>query len=237
MVSGTYHVPVKDWPEGEQPRQKLALLGPELLSDAELLAILLRTGSRGRDVVTFSVELLKDNSGVVGLSRMASAELEECFGIGPGKATTLKAAFEIGRRALMAEAGERKQVRSAQDVASLMEVKLRGLDQEQLHVVLLTTKNHVLATRKIYDGSLNTSIVRPAEVFRDAIRENAASIIVAHNHPSGDPTPSPDDVSVTRDLAAAGRLLDIELLDHPVIGDQRHGYVSLRERRLGFDPE
>lgn len=235
MTIGTYHVPVRDWPEGERPREKLALLGAEQLSDTELLAILLRTGPEGQDVVSFSLGLVARFDGVAGINRMSLAELMRVPWIGPAKATTLKAAFELGRRALLAEAGERKQVRSAQDVASLLSLKLRGLDQEQLHVVLLSTRNHVLATRKIYEGNVNTSIVRPAEVFRDAIRENAAAIIVAHNHPSGDPTPSPDDVRVTRDLAAAGKLLDIELLDHLVIGDCSHGYVSLRERSLGFE--
>lgn len=102
--------------------------------------------------------------------------------------------------------------------------------------MLLSTRNHVLKTCQVYVGNLSSSVVRPAEVFREAIRENAASIIVAHNHPSGDPTPSNDDVRVTRDIVAAGRLLDIDVLDHLLIGDQRHGYVSLRERKLGFDP-
>lgn len=237
-ASTPYRVRVRDWPEGERPREKLTLLGPEQLSDAELLAILLRTGSsgsEGRDAVSFSLDLLTRFGGVAGINRLAVAELVEVGYIGPAKATTLKAAFEIGRRALMADAGAVTQVRSAQDVASLFEARLRGLDQEQLHVVLLSTRNNILKTCKIYEGNATTSIVRPAEVFRDAIKENAVSIIVAHNHPSGDPTPSPDNVRVTRDLVAAGKLLDIELLDHLVIGDQRHGYVSLRERKLGFE--
>ncbi len=156
-------------------------------------------------------------------------------GLGLAKATTVLAALELGRRVLLSDAGERSQVRSSQDAAAYLQVKLRGLDQEQLHVMLLSTRNHIMGTRKVYEGSLNSSIVRPAEVFRDAIRENAAAIIVAHNHPSGDPNPSPDDIRVTRDLVQAGKLLEIEVLDHLVIGDQHHGYVSLRERRLGFE--
>ncbi len=235
MNPGTYHVPIREWPEAERPREKLARLGSEYLSDAELLAILFRVGAPGEDAVSYSMALLTRKGGLTGLHKLAMPELVSCYGLGNAKAATLLAAFELGRRGLLGEAEERLQVRSANDVAQLLEIRLRGLDQEQLHVVLLSTRNHVLGTRKVYEGSLNSSIVRPAEVFRDAIRENAAAIIVAHNHPSGDPNPSPDDVRVTRDLVAAGRILDIELLDHLVIGDQRHGYVSLRERKLGFD--
>lgn len=235
MSAGTYHVPIHDWPEGERPREKLCRIGSEHLSDAELLAILFRVGVRGEDAVSYSVGLLHRKGGLTGLHKLAMPELQSCFGMGPAKAAALIAAFELGRRGLLGEAEERLQVRSAHDVANLLEVRLRGLDQEQLHVVLLSTRNHVLGTRKVYEGSLNSSIVRPAEVFRDAIRESAAAIIVAHNHPSGDPNPSADDVRVTRDLVAAGRILDIELLDHLVIGDQRHGYISLRERKLGFE--
>jgi DNA repair protein RadC len=236
-ATAAYRLPVSEWPEGEQPREKLCMLGPEMLSDAELLAILLRTGVTGQDVVSLAVSLLGSNGGLVGLARLSTPELTAWHGLGVAKSATLRAGFELGRRALLGDAtAERRQVRSAHDVASLLEATLRGLNQEQLHVVLLSTRNHVIGTRKVYVGNLTTSIVRPAEVFRDAIRESASSIIVAHNHPSGDPTPSGDDVRVTRDLVAAGRLLDIDVLDHLVIGDQRHGYVSLRERKLGFEP-
>ncbi|HZT95684.1 MAG TPA: DNA repair protein RadC [Chloroflexota bacterium] len=233
MAPGTYLVPIRDWPDGERPREKLAQLGAQL-SDAELLAILLRTGVPGVDVVSLSQTLLASHGRLSGLSKLAPSELTRAHGLGPAKAATLLAALELGRRLLLAE-GERPRVASAREAASLLEPRLRGLDQEQLHVMLLSTRNHVLGTRKIYEGSLNSSMVRPAEVFRDAIRENAAAIIVAHNHPSGDPNPSADDIRVTRDIVQAGRVLDIDVLDHLVIGDHSHGFVSLRERRLGFD--
>lgn len=233
MTAGTYHVPIRDWPEGERPREKLADLGAAQLSDAELLAILLRVGVAGEDVVSLSQSLIVRNGGLVGLCKVSLRELGQRHGVGPAKAATLHAAFELGRRATLAAASGRLQIRSPQDVASLLQIEMGSLDQEHLRVVLLNTKNHVVGQREVYKGSLNSSLVRTAEVFRDAIKENAAAIIVAHNHPSGDPTPSPEDVRVTRDLVAAGRLLDIEVLDHLVIGQQR--YVSLRERRLGFE--
>ncbi len=235
MVTGAsgYHRAVKEWPESEQPREKLAHLGPDRLDNPELLAILLRVGVTGQDVVTMARELILRYEGLVGLSRASVAELSDIHGMGPAKAVTIKAALELGRRLLLEEPEERAQVRSPEDVAAMLQIRMGLLEREELHVVLLNTKNHVLGTRVVYKGSLNSSMIRTAEVFRDAIKENAAAVIIAHNHPSGDPTPSPEDVRVTRDLAAAGKLLDIEVLDHLVIGHQR--CVSLRRKKLGFE--
>lgn len=228
-----YHLPVREWPSSEQPREKLMQLGAEHLSDAELLAILLRVGVRGQDVLSLAQHLLRTHGGVVGLSRTPLSVLAEVKGIGSAKGVSVLAALELGRRMLLAEAGEQLQVRSPQDVAGLLQLRMGLLQQEHLQVVLLNTKNHVIGVRDVYQGSLNSSMVRVSEVFRDAIKENCASIVVAHNHPSGDPTPSPEDVRVTRDLVAAGKLLDIEVLDHLVIG--RNRYISLRQKKLGFD--
>ncbi len=235
MTGGTYNATIPTWPEDERPREKLAKMGPEGVTDAELLAILLRVGTRGQDVVRLAMDLLAESQGIVGLNRLTLTELKERKGMGPAKATTLQAAFELGRRAVLVDGPARFQVRSARDVANLLERTLSGKPQEQMHVVLLSTKNHVLGMRMVYKGNLNSAIVRPAEIFRDAIRENAASIIVVHNHPSGDPEPSAEDVRVTRDLVSAGKLLDIDVLDHVVMGSHEKGYVSLRERRLGFE--
>ena len=229
----SYHLPVREWPSSEQPREKLAQLGAEHLSDAELLAILLRVGVVGQDVLSLSQSLLVSFGGLVALSRVPLSALVEVKGISDAKAVTIKAALELGRRLLLAEAGEHIQIRSAQDVASLLQIQMGLLEQEQLRVVLLNTKNHVVGIRDVYKGSLNTSMIRVAEVFRDAVKENCAAIVVAHNHPSGDPTPSPEDVRVTRDLVAAGKLLGVEVLDHLVIG--RNRFVSLRQQKLGFD--
>jgi DNA repair protein RadC len=229
----TYHLTVREWPESEQPREKLAKAGPEFLANEELIAILLRVGIPGQDVVSLSKDLLIRFGGLEGLSRTPLSALAQVKGIGPTKAVTIKAALELGRRLLLAETGERPQIRSPQDVASMLQIKMGLLTQEELRVVLLNTKNHVVGTPVVYQGSLNTSVVRTAEVFRDAIKENCAAIIVVHNHPSGDPTPSPEDVRVTRDLVKAGKLLDIDVLDHLVIG--RNRYISLRQQKLGFD--
>jgi DNA repair protein RadC len=229
----SYHLPVREWPSSEQPREKLAQLGAEHLSDAELLAILLRTGVSGQDVLSLSQHLLNTHGGILGLSRTSLSELAQVKGIGPAKAVTITAALEFGRRLLLSLERQRLQVRSPQDVAGLLEIQMSLLEQEELRVVLLNTKNHVVDVRCVYRGSVNTSQIRTVEVFRDAIKENCPAIIVAHNHPSGDPTPSPEDIRVTRDLVSAGRLLDIEVLDHLVVGHQR--YVSLRQKKLGFE--
>lgn len=229
----SYRLPVKEWPSSEQPREKLTQLGAEHLSDAELLAILLRVGVTGQDVLSLSQAVLVQFGGLLALSRLPLSQLIEVRGISGAKAVTIKAALELGRRLLLAEAGERLQVRSPQDVATLLQLEMGLLEQEHLKVVLLNTKNHVVAVREVYRGSVNSSQVRISEVFRDAVKENCPALIVAHNHPSGDPTPSPEDARVTRDLVAAGKLLDIEVLDHLVIG--RNRYVSLRQKKLGFE--
>lgn len=160
-------------------------------------------------------------------------ELSQEKGLGAAKCAQIKAAFELGRRLQLAAPDERPQIRTPSDAANILMSEMGLLEQEQLRVMLLDTRNRVLATPTIYVGSLNTTMVRIAEVFRAAIRENSAALIVAHNHPSGDPSPSPEDVAITREMISAGKLLDIEVLDHLVIGHQR--YVSLKERGLAFD--
>jgi DNA repair protein RadC len=152
--------------------------------------------------------------------------------MGEAKAAQVKAALEIGRRLLLAQPEQRPQITSPADVANLLMVEMAHLEQEHLRVVLLNTKNYVLKIETVYIGSINSSAVRIGEVFKTALKQNSAAIIVVHNHPSGDPTPSPEDVAVTRQLVEAGKLLDVDVLDHLVIGQGR--WVSLRERRLGF---
>lgn len=228
-----YHVSVREWHPSEQPREKLSQHGAEHLSNAELLAILLRVGVHGQDVVSLSQSLLTSFGGLEGLSRTPLSVLADVKGMGPAKAVTIRAALELGQRLLLAQSLDRPQIRSPQDVAIMLQLDMGMLEQEHLRVVLLNTKNRVVGTPTVYKGSLNTSMIRVAEVFREAIKENCASIIVVHNHPSGDPTPSPEDVRVTRELIEAGKLLDIEVLDHLVIGRNRH--VSLRQQKLAFD--
>jgi DNA repair protein RadC len=228
----TASLTIKELPLDGRPREKLKALGAAALSEAELLAIILRVGTQGESVVDLSNRLLVTYGGLVGLSRVSFAELCGVHGLGEAKACQLKAALEMGRRLLLAQPEERLQVRSPADLAPLLILELGPLDQEVLRVILLNTKNQVVKIVDVYRGSLNSSLVRTAEVFKEAVRVNAAAIIVAHNHPSGDPTPSPEDARVTEQIVAAGKLLEVEVLDHLVIGER--SYVSLREKRLGF---
>ncbi len=223
---------IKELPVHGRPREKLKALGAGTLSDAELLAIILRVGTQGESVIDLANRLLITYGGLVGLGRVSFAELCDVHGLGEAKACQLKSALELGRRLLLAQPEERLQVRSPADLAPVLMLEMAPLDQETLRVVLLNTKNQVIKFTDVYKGSLNSSLVRVAEVFKEAVRVNAAAIIVAHNHPSGDPTPSPEDIRVTEQIVAAGKLLEIEVLDHLVIGERR--YVSLRERKLGF---
>jgi len=223
---------VREWPASERPREKLQHLGAQALSNAELLAILLRVGTTGEDVVALSQRLLVGYGGLSGLHRAVLDTLAAERGMGMAKASTLKAALELGRRLLLDPGQDRLQIRNPHDVANLLMLEMAQLEQECLRTVLLNTKNFVLGIPTIYRGSVNQTALRVGELFREAVRHNASAIIVVHNHPSGDPTPSAEDIAVTRTLVEAGTLMDIEVLDHLVIGNQR--YVSMKERRLGF---
>jgi DNA repair protein RadC len=227
-----YRPMIKDLPAGERPRERLARAGEGALSTTELLAIILRTGVGGESVLDMARRLLSRYDGLPGLARASFAELRAEKGLGEAKTAQLKAALELGRRMLLASPEDRFAVRSPTDVAQLLMAEMSHLEQEHFRVLYLDTRNRLIGTETVYVGSLNASHIRVGEVFRDAIKRNCAAIIVVHNHPSGDPTPSPEDVEVTRQLVAAGDLLDIEVLDHLVIGQQR--FVSLRERGLGF---
>lgn len=224
---------IRDMAVGDRPRERLVQVGPTAVSTAELLAILLRTGVPGENVVRLAERLLIQFKDLPGLARASIPELMTVHGVGEAKAVEIKAALEIGRRLLASAPQEKPRVSSPADAANLLMSEMMFLEKEHLKLVLLDTRNNVLGTPTIYVGSLNTSVIRVAELFRAAIKENAAAFIVAHNHPSGDPSPSPEDIRVTRQLAQAGKLLDIEVLDHVIIGHQR--YVSLKERGLGFD--
>jgi DNA repair protein RadC len=227
-----YRPLIRDLPAGERPRERLKHAGEGALSTTELLAIILRTGVGGESVLDMAQRLLSRYDGLPGLARASFAELESEKGLGEAKTAQLKAALEIGRRMLLVSPEERFAVRSPADVAQLLMAEMSHLEQEHFRALYLDTRNRLLGSETIYVGSLNASHIRVGEVFRDAVKRNCAAIIVVHNHPSGDPTPSPEDVEVTRQLVEAGKLLDIEVLDHLVIGQQR--FVSLRERGLGF---
>lgn len=218
----------------ERPRERFELVGARGLSSAELLAIILRTGIKGESVVRLAERVLKTHSGLPGIARASLKELQQVSGIGPAKAIEMKAALELGRRLLASSPEERPQIKSPSDAANLLMSEMMLLEQEHLRVLLLDTRNRVMSSPTVYIGSLNTSVVRVGEIFRSAIKDNAASIVLAHNHPSGDPTPSSEDIRMTRAVREAGELLNIELLDHVIIG--RNRYTSLKERHLaGFN--
>lgn len=224
---------IRDLAAEDRPRERLVQVGAQAVSTGELLAIILRTGARGESVLRLAERLLVEFGSLPGISRASITELTRVHGIGEAKAVEIKAALEIGRRLVSSAPEERPRVTSPADAANLLKSEMMFLEQEHLRVVLLDTRNRVLRMPTIYVGSLNSSVVRVGELFRAAIRENAAALIVAHNHPSGDPSPSPEDIRVTRQIVEAGKLLDIDVLDHIVIG--RPSFVSLKERGLGFD--
>ncbi len=223
---------ITDLNETERPRERLVELGAQALSPAELIAILLRVGVPGENAVQVGQRLLKHFGGLAGLHSAPLEELVHQRGVGLAKAAQIKAAIELGRR-LNSETGEeRPTINSPEDAARLVSYEMSALEQEELRVILLDTRNHLIDIVPVYQGSVNTSQVRVGELFKGAIRRNATAVIIVHNHPSGDPTPSPDDLAVTRACVQAGKLLELEVLDHLVIGRGR--YVSMKERGLGF---
>jgi DNA repair protein RadC len=219
---------IRELPESERPVHRLHRYGEGALSSSELLAILAGTAHQLHD----AAHLVAVFEGLQGLARANLAELQQQPGIGAATAARIKAAFELGRRLIAEPPEDRHQIRTPADAANLVMAEMSLLEQEHLRTILLDTKNRVLDIPTIYVGSVNTSMIRVAEVFREAIRRNCPSLIVLHNHPSGDANPSPEDVAVTRQIVEAGRLLDIETLDHVIIGRQK--FVSLKEKGLGF---
>ena len=224
---------VRDMPDGERPRERLVEYGSKNLSNTELVAILLRTGSAGENVISLSSRLLARFGGLDGLGKAAFAELCGEKGLSEAKACQLLAALELGRRFVSLASEERLTISTSQDAANLVSGEMGSLDQEHLRVILLNTRNEVLSTEEVYVGNVNSSVVRPAEVFRPAVRNNVPSLIVVHNHPSGNPAPSDDDIAITKDLVASGKTLGIEVLDHLVIGSGNR-YVSMNENGQGF---
>lgn len=226
-VSAAKPTTIRELPTGERPVQRLTWYGPGALSLAELLTVV-----AGFSDLETAQRLLVQAEGLAGLAQKSVTDLTQIKGIGKTKAAQLKAAFELGRRVLVAAPHERPVVKSPADAANLLLMEMAALEQEHLRTVILDTKNHVVKVHTVYIGSLNTAVVRVGELFREAIRLKAAAIIVVHNHPSGDPTPSPEDVHVTRQSVEAGKLVSIDVLDHLVLGQGR--WVSLKERGLGF---
>lgn len=226
-----YRALIREMPTDERPRERLRSRGPDALSNAELLAILLRTGSRGENVVALATRLLAKFEGISALGRASFAELCAEKHVGPAKAAQVIAALALGQR-IMSTVPQRSSVRSPEDIFALVGAEMALLEQEHLRVVLLNTRNQVMGVRQVNKGNVHSAVVRIAEVFKDAVRENAPNLILVHNHPSGDASPSPDDAALTKQVEEAGRLLGIDVLDHVIIG--RSGPASLRELGLGF---
>ena len=224
---------IREIPPAERPRERLALRGASGLTSAELIALLWGSGAAGRSAINLAEEALARHEGLTGLARATDVELEAIPGVGRAKAAQLTAAFELGRRLLADWPSARWTVRSPRDVADRLVLQMGRLEREELRVVLLNTKNVVLRVATVYQGNVASSLVRVGELYRDAVRLNATGVILVHNHPSGDPTPSPDDLHLTAEALAAGRLLDIQLLDHLIVGHD--AFVSLRDRGVSFD--
>ncbi len=221
-----------DMPQSERPRERLMTLGASALSTAELLAIILRTGSVEENVLRLCQRILAHFDGLQGMAQATPADLQQIRGLGEAKVAQIVATLEIGRRLVAYAPNERPLVNSAADAARLL-MDMGSLQQEHVRVVLLDMSRRVIATPTIYIGTLNASVLRVAEVFREAVTRNSPALILAHNHPSGDPSPSPEDIEITRTLIAAGKLLDITLVDHVIIGRQE--WRSLKNLGLAFN--
>ncbi len=219
---------IKDFPSSERPRERFIQYGPQSLSNQELIALCLRSGSRNESVLKLADRLITHFDGLRMLKDASIEEITELHGIGEAKAIQLLAAVEIGRRVTNLCHEDRYVIRSPEDGANYCMNDMRFLSQEHFVCLYLNTKNQVLHKQTVFIGSLNASIVHPREVFKEAFRRSAASIICLHNHPSGDPTPSREDIEVTKRLVECGKMIGIDILDHLIIGEKK--YVSLKEK-------
>lgn len=219
---------IKDFPNDERPRERFIKQGPESLANHELIALLIQTGSKNESVLTLANKLLIHFDGLRLLKDASLDELKAIKGIGTAKAIQLMAAIELGRRVSNLEFTDRYCIRSPEDAAKYMMNEMRFLSQEHFVCLYLNTKNQVMHKQVVFIGSLNASIVHPREVYKEAFRRSAASIICLHNHPSGDPSPSREDIEVTKRLVECGKIIGIDLLDHIIIGENK--FISLKEK-------
>lgn len=218
---------IKDWPEKERPRERLIRYGAESLSNAQLLAIILRTGSEQKGVLELSIGLLDRFETLKDIDNATVSDLLSVKGLGIAKIAQIKAAFELGKR-LMSESIENRPVFSTpQSVYSYFAPRMKNIKKEVFSCLLLDAKNRFIREVRISEGTLNRSLIHPREAFREAVREAAQSVIFIHNHPSGDPSPSKDDIAVTERLKNAGEVIGIDVLDHIIIGDGK--FVSLKD--------
>jgi DNA repair protein RadC len=225
------HITMHDMPDSERPRERLLQHGAGTLSNAELLAVVLGTGTRSENVLQLAGRVLAHFGGLHGLARLTATELQQVKGLGNARSAEILASLELGKRLYNQPAEERPRIESADDAARLV-MDMSLLHQEQVRVILLDTNRRVVAIPTIYMGTVDMSIIRVSELFKDAIIRNSPAMILVHNHPSGDALPSPEDVELTRTVISAGKLLDIQLVDHVIIG--QHSWKSLRNMKLAF---
>lgn len=230
MSDERYTLTIKELPTDERPRERLVKYGAEMLSNAELLAIILRVGTPKYSAIGLAEHMLGEFGGLRGIATSSVEDLSRINGLGVAKGSQIRAMVELGKRLAATVEQSRATIRSPQDAADLVMPELRHASQEHFKALFLNTKNEVLKTKTITIGSLDASLITPRELFREAISLSSASVIAAHNHPSGDPTPSAEDIKVTKRLVQAGEMIGIEVLDHIVIGDGR--WISLKERGL-----
>ncbi len=220
---------VKDWPNNERPRERLIKQGSEALSESELLAIILRTGSANQNVVDLSKSILKKYD-LRDLSVATYAEINKFNGVSKAKACQLMACFEIGKRLASVSNVKKTYIESSDDIASVLFPELRFIKKEKFIGVYLDSRNSLIKMETISVGNLNSSIIHPRELFKVAIQLSANSVIIAHNHPSGDPTPSKEDIYITKKIISAGRVIGIPVLDHIIVGEDE--YISMAEQNV-----
>lgn len=224
-------IKVIDMPEEERPIEKLLLNGPETLTNAELLAVILRTGTKGENIISLSTRVLSEFNGLDGLLEAGIDEITNIKGIKNIKASQIIAIGELVRRInMLSLIRESKSITSPNDIARLVMKEMVFLKQEVLKLIMLDTKNNVIGIKDVFKGSLNSSIVHPREIFKEALKKSSASIIICHNHPSGDPTPSKEDINITIRLKECGKIIGIDLLDHLIIGKNK--YISLKQKGI-----
>ena len=224
-------IKVIDMPEEERPIEKLLVSGPEVLTNAELLAVILRTGTRGENIVSLSTRIISEFNGLDGLLEAGLDEITSIKGIKNIKASQIIAIGELVKRINklnLVRVG--KNISSPTDIANILMKEMVVLKQEVLKLIMLDTKNNIIGIKDVFKGSLNTSIVHPREIFKEALKKSSSSIIICHNHPSGDPTPSKEDINITIRLKECGNIIGINLLDHLIIGKSQ--YISLKEKGI-----
>ena len=225
-------ITIHDLPSQDRPRERLFSQGASTLSETELLAILIGSGTKSENALMLAQRLLKTSGGLYALARTSPEELSQIHGIGRAKAAKITAALELGFRLTTSALSQRPQINSAKDAVQLMR-DMGVLTQEHVRVMLLDSSQRLITTKTLYIGTVNTAVIRVAEVLREAVIRNSPSIILIHNHPSGDENPSPEDINLTRALVSASKLMDIQFTDHIIIAG--HNWTSLREMRLGFE--